>query len=231
MPKFSDFEVFDAFCHWLSDHNLGFYAINNEKYNTWLVNNGFRETPSETIITKEKSIWKLSIENSDDWIKYLKKGYIEDYGVQIFNQGDFIVACNNSNSILGIGIINIEFKFKTKIPKDKESLIPVIWAIGEQYSFSEEIFDTEIISELSNNDWNKIKEDYIINYPDLERTINALDSNEFPVFLHPKRIDCDLELPNNNICNKSLVLLNSKKHIMFTGAPGTGKTDLADKYL
>lgn len=37
VPKFSDFEVFDAFCHWLNDDKLGYYAIDTKKYKKWLL--------------------------------------------------------------------------------------------------------------------------------------------------------------------------------------------------
>ena len=36
VPKFSDFEVFDAFCHWMCDKNLGYYAIDADKFERWL---------------------------------------------------------------------------------------------------------------------------------------------------------------------------------------------------
>ncbi len=35
-PELSDFEVFDAFCHWLSDAKLGYYALDHQKFNNWL---------------------------------------------------------------------------------------------------------------------------------------------------------------------------------------------------
>ena len=36
VPDFSDFEVFDAFCHWMCDKNLGYYAIDADKFERWL---------------------------------------------------------------------------------------------------------------------------------------------------------------------------------------------------
>ena len=36
VPEFSDFEVFDAFCHWMCDKNLGYYAIDADKFERWL---------------------------------------------------------------------------------------------------------------------------------------------------------------------------------------------------
>lgn len=36
VPELSDFEVFDAFCHWMCDKNLGYYAIDADKFEMWL---------------------------------------------------------------------------------------------------------------------------------------------------------------------------------------------------
>ena len=44
IPEFSDFKVFDAFCHWMCDPKLGYYAIDREKYAEWLKIN-FPEEP------------------------------------------------------------------------------------------------------------------------------------------------------------------------------------------
>lgn len=38
VPEFSDFEVFDAFCHWMCDKSLGYYAIDEDKFELWLEN-------------------------------------------------------------------------------------------------------------------------------------------------------------------------------------------------
>jgi energy-coupling factor transporter ATP-binding protein EcfA2 len=44
IPEFSDFKVFDAFCHWMCDPKLGYYAMDREKYTDWLKIN-FPEEP------------------------------------------------------------------------------------------------------------------------------------------------------------------------------------------
>jgi len=36
IPEFSDFKVFDAFCHWMCDPKLGYYAMDPTKYAEWL---------------------------------------------------------------------------------------------------------------------------------------------------------------------------------------------------
>lgn len=35
IPLISNFEVFDVFCHWMCEKNLGFYAIDRAKYKKW----------------------------------------------------------------------------------------------------------------------------------------------------------------------------------------------------
>lgn len=37
VPEFTSFKVFDAFCHWLCDPKLGYYAIDKEKYDAWIL--------------------------------------------------------------------------------------------------------------------------------------------------------------------------------------------------
>ena len=44
VPEFSDFKIFDAFCHWMCDKNLGYYAMDQTKYAEWLKIN-FPEEP------------------------------------------------------------------------------------------------------------------------------------------------------------------------------------------
>ena len=51
VPEFSDFKVFDAFCHWMCDKNLGYYAMNHEKYEEWLKIN-FPKTETKHVIPK-----------------------------------------------------------------------------------------------------------------------------------------------------------------------------------
>lgn len=38
VPDFANFAVFDIFCHWMCDKNLGYYAIDQEKYKEWYKN-------------------------------------------------------------------------------------------------------------------------------------------------------------------------------------------------
>lgn len=35
IPQLSNFEVFDVFCHWMCEKNLGYYAIDRAKYEKW----------------------------------------------------------------------------------------------------------------------------------------------------------------------------------------------------
>ena len=35
IPEISNFEVFDVFCHWMCEKDLGYYAIDREKYEKW----------------------------------------------------------------------------------------------------------------------------------------------------------------------------------------------------
>ena len=44
-PEFSDFEVFDSFCHWMCDESLGYYAKDMQKFKLWLVEKGIEGTP------------------------------------------------------------------------------------------------------------------------------------------------------------------------------------------
>ncbi|GAB4310814.1 MAG: hypothetical protein Kow0019_08940 [Methanobacteriaceae archaeon] len=39
VPEFSNFAVFDIFCHWMCDKNLANYAIDQDKYREWLKKN------------------------------------------------------------------------------------------------------------------------------------------------------------------------------------------------
>jgi hypothetical protein len=41
VPEFTSFKVFDAFCHWLCDPKLGYYAVDKEKYDAWLLKHDF----------------------------------------------------------------------------------------------------------------------------------------------------------------------------------------------
>lgn len=35
IPEFSNFLIFDVFCHWMCDKSLGYYAIDRDKYEKW----------------------------------------------------------------------------------------------------------------------------------------------------------------------------------------------------
>lgn len=42
-----DFELFDAFCHWMCSENLGNYANDNEKFKKWLIDHNFEQPEIE----------------------------------------------------------------------------------------------------------------------------------------------------------------------------------------
>ena len=74
MPEFLNFEVFDVFCHWMCDESLGYYAIDNEKYQEWLAG------PIKVPHTNELRIWKIAPGSHDKrrqmWPVFEERGYI-----------------------------------------------------------------------------------------------------------------------------------------------------------
>lgn len=60
VPELSDFEVFDAFCHWMCDKNLGYYAIDADKFEMWL--EGFQ--PPEPVDCPDVCLYPEEIETN-----------------------------------------------------------------------------------------------------------------------------------------------------------------------
>ena len=152
--------------------------------------------------------------------------------------GDYVVSNNGYNEIWGIGIIKSDYigpekSEKLKIDKDEDFFHyrEVEWLITDQIKIpGKRFFQQQTIERLNDEKWNKIKEIYF-NINPLYRDL--LDGNIIPVrdsenlFLKPHEIKTNLKL-DNNVFEQICGTLNSKKHIMLTGAPGTGKTDLAE---
>lgn len=66
VPEFSDFRVFDVFCHWMCDGNLGNYARDKEKFENWKFNKFGK------IRYYLENMWvKNDVEFEDEFNKYL----------------------------------------------------------------------------------------------------------------------------------------------------------------
>lgn len=150
--------------------------------------------------------------------------------------GDYVVSNNGYNGILGVGIIKSDYigppaAENLKLDEKDEFFHyrKVEWLTIEEINIpGKRFFLQQTIEKIDNNKWDKIKEIYSDLNPKYKEILEGSISDDYDeLFLRPENIETKLRL-NFNIFEQICGTLNSKKHIMLTGAPGTGKTDLAE---
>lgn len=152
--------------------------------------------------------------------------------------GDYVVSNNGYNGVLGVGIIKSDYigpeeSEKLNIDEQEEYFHyrKVDWLITEEIKVPgrRRFFQQQTIEKLDDKKWNKIKEIYSNKNPKYKEILDEpiIVENYESLFLKPQDIETDLII-NYNILEQICGTLNSNKHIMLTGAPGTGKTDLSE---
>ena len=174
-------------------------------------------------------------------------GMLWNFG-NVIKKGDVVVANNGRNGICGIGLIEGDYIGPTEANKlnlDKEQEFThfrkVKWMITDRIKMDKKVFfDQKTITPIDKTKWEKIKEAYIEKDPNNIEVFKKLEKGKgpvgseppieyLPVLLYPD----DIEAYSNLILNFKVfeqisATLNSGKHLMLTGAPGTGKTNIAE---
>jgi MoxR-like ATPase len=151
--------------------------------------------------------------------------------------GDIIIASVSRAKIAGIGVVKSDYinpndPKNPKFDDQYKHLRKVEWVIPEEIEFKKYLFGRNTISPINDDRWDKIKETYIKNFPYTESIFNKIEKKqqeEPPIesFNIPhSKITTKLKI-NEKIKKQICAALNSGKHVILTGAPGTGKTELA----
>lgn len=137
--------------------------------------------------------------------------------------GDIICCTNNNSGLWGIGVALSSYKFKENIHYagvDKD---------GNDSYYSHYI---DVAWLKYNSDSYIKKEDFNIEYPEIGwEPYGALSKKAIPKYIENYLFNTTSEkitAPMNNI-DKYITLLENCKNLILTGAPGTGKTHLADQ--
>lgn len=162
-------------------------------------------------------------------------------------KGDWIVANGTSKKIIGIGIVTSDYigPYNGENPHlfdYFEHLRKVNWLITDELEFQNALFDRKTITEIDEDKWKKIKTAYIKRSRAYRKIFDEIERNNIPktgdqkqnmsedidiLALHPEKLEINLKL-NPRILDQVCGTLNAGKHMMLTGVPGTGKTDLAE---
>lgn len=162
-------------------------------------------------------------------------------------KGDIIVANAGMKKAIGIGTIESEYispknpenpVLNPKHAHDYEYYVhvrKVKWHITSEIEFDDIFFDVKALTELKTNQWDIIKDAYIKKDIKNSEIFDKIEKRSKrpevpPIFLRPTDIIPEKLKLNPNVFDQICATLNSGKHIMLTGAPGTGKTELA-KYV
>lgn len=156
-------------------------------------------------------------------------------------KGDLIIANAGRGKILGIGIIKSDYidPMSTENPGIFDyfwHLRKVNWVITDEMPLDTPyFFDMKTVTKLNETKWNKIKEAYIKKYSHYEKIFKELENEDLRtvpkdcplISMDPSNIETTLKI-NPKTLDQVCGTLNSRKHILLTGAPGTGKTNLAE---
>jgi len=148
--------------------------------------------------------------------------------------GDWVIANGSKKKIYGIGIVKSDYigPYNDENPhlfEYFEHLRKVDWVITDELEFSQELFDQKTVTEIKEEKWQQIIKEYINKFPQHAKVFNQtpIVNEDYPeVSLQFTDIITKLKI-NSRIIKQVCGALNSGKHIILTGAPGTGKTELA----
>jgi 5-methylcytosine-specific restriction protein B len=146
-------------------------------------------------------------------------------------KGDVVVANNGTEKIVGIGVVMSDYIAPTDLhnPSDIEEYRharEVDWIILEPLDLNERFFAPQVITKLTTEDWDRIRQRYLAQNPSLRDTFSRLDGVE----ISGANVDEEQAEDSSDI-TPILELTKLTKNIILYGPPGTGKTYLVRKFV
>jgi GTPase subunit of restriction endonuclease len=158
----------------------------------------------------------------------IEEDYIDDTAaipafilIKQIQEGDIICCTNNGHGLWGIGVAMSSYKYQQKIhyagkdENDRDSYyshyIDVAWLCFREQGY---IPTWEFNIQFPEKQW---------------QPYSALTMKDMPLYISNYLLKNTNDMENSKKCDKYISLLEVNRNLIFTGAPGTGKTYLAKK--